>query len=85
MTTNPIKPTTDLEQFYAQYLKDPMLQERLKAATSPENLCELAVELGKEQGYCFTKEEAMAALESSGVARSRDADQGDPPYIFGGK
>ncbi|MBW4553463.1 MAG: Nif11-like leader peptide family natural product precursor [Aphanocapsa sp. GSE-SYN-MK-11-07L] len=54
--------TTALEQFYTELLKDPMLQERLKAATDPENLCELAVELGKEKGYSFTKEEVLAAM-----------------------
>ena len=63
MTTTTTKKTTDLEQFYAELLKDPMLQERLKAATTPENLCKLAVELGKERGYAFTKEEALAALQ----------------------
>lgn len=64
-TTTTIKITTDLEQFYAEVLKDRMLQERLKAATDPENLIELAVELGKEKGYFFTKEEiiATAAIE----------------------
>ena len=63
--TTTSKITTDLEQFYAEVLKDLMLQERLKAATDPENLIELAVELGKEKGYSFTKEEifATAAIE----------------------
>lgn len=63
MKTTTTKTTTDLQQFYAQYLKDPMLQEQLKAATTPENLCEMAVELGKKQGYFFTKEEALAAFQ----------------------
>lgn len=85
MTTNPIKPTTDLEQFYAQYLKDPMLQEQLKAATTPENLCELAVKLGKEQGYCFTQEEAMAALESGKVGKPGDPPRVDPPILIATK
>ena len=62
MTTT-TKTTSDLQQFYAELLKDPMLQERLKAATTPKNLCALAVELGKEKGYSFTKEEALAALQ----------------------
>lgn len=61
MTTTTAK-TTNLEQFYTELLKDPMLQERLKAATSPENLTELAVELGKTKGYAFTKEEVLAAM-----------------------
>lgn len=54
--------TTDLEQFYIDLLQDPMLQERLKAATDPESLSELAIELGKEKGYLFTKEEVLAAM-----------------------
>lgn len=61
-TTTTTKTTTDLEQFYTEVLKDPMLQERLKAATDPDSLCELAVELGKEKGYSFTKEEVLAAM-----------------------
>lgn len=61
MTTT-IQATTDLERFYYELLQDPMLQERLKAATDPNHLCELAVELGWEKGYCFTKEEALAAM-----------------------
>ncbi|MBD2729698.1 Nif11 family protein [Nostoc sp. FACHB-892] len=54
--------TTDLEQFYTEVLKDSVLQERLKAATDAENLSKLAVELGKEKGYFFTKEEVLAAM-----------------------
>lgn len=54
--------TTNLEQFYLELLKDPMLQERLKAATDPDSLCELAVKLGEEKGYFFTKEEVLAAM-----------------------
>ncbi len=61
-TTTTTKTTTDLEQFYTELLKDPMLQEQLKAATDPASLSELAVELGKEKGYFFTKEEVLAAM-----------------------
>lgn len=61
-TTITTKKTSDLEGFYQELLTDPMLQERLKAATNPESLCELAVSLAKEKGYSFTKEEALAAM-----------------------
>ena len=61
-TKTTTKTITDLEQFCIELLKDPMLQERLKAATDPDSLCELAVELGNEKGYSFTKEEALAAM-----------------------
>lgn len=56
-----ITTTTIFKQFYTALLKDPVLQERLKAAINPESLSELAVELEKENGYSFTKEEVLAA------------------------
>jgi predicted ribosomally synthesized peptide with nif11-like leader len=57
-----IQATTALDQFYHAVLQDPMLQERLKAATDPENLCELAAELGQQKGYSFTKEDVLSAI-----------------------
>lgn len=53
---------TNLEQFYQEVLVDPVLQEKLKAAVDPDSLCQLAIQLGEEQGYHFTKEEVQAAL-----------------------
>ena len=77
-TTTPTKTTSGLQQFYTQLLKDPMLQEQLKAATTPENLCELAVELGKEQGCAFTKEEALAALKIEMAFAGEYVEVGEP-------
>jgi hypothetical protein len=57
MLTTTTKTTTNLEQFYQELLQDTILQERLKAATDTDSLCELAVEMGKEKGYEFTKAE----------------------------
>ncbi len=59
--------TTSLEQFYQEVLGDVTLQERLKAATSTEELVEIAGQLGAEKGYSFTKEELLAvmAIESA--------------------
>jgi predicted ribosomally synthesized peptide with nif11-like leader len=54
--------TSDLEQFYSKLLSDTVLQEKLKAATNLEHLCQLAIQLGKECGYSFTPEEVEAAL-----------------------
>jgi hypothetical protein len=51
-----------LEQFYPQLLKSPELQAKLKSATDPESLCQMAVQLGKEMGYSFTIEQARAAM-----------------------
>ena len=61
-----------LEQFYQQLLKSPELQAKLKAATDPESLCQMAVELGKEMGYSFTIEQARAAMAIE-VAMGGDA------------
>lgn len=54
--------TTSLEQFYQEVLGDVTLQERLKAATSSEELVSIALQLGAEKGYSFTKEEVLAAM-----------------------
>lgn len=53
---------TNLEQFYQEVLVNPSLQEKLTAATNPNDLCQLAVKLGEERGYCFTQEEVQAAM-----------------------
>jgi hypothetical protein len=70
--------TTDLEQFYTEVLKDPILQERLKSATDPDSLCELAVELGKAKGYSFTKEEALAAMAIEAAMGGEYVEVGEP-------
>jgi hypothetical protein len=43
-------------------LKSPELQAKLKEASDPESLCQLAVQLGNEMGYSFTIEQARAAM-----------------------
>jgi Nif11 domain len=50
--------TTDnsLKQFYQELLKSPELQAQLKAASDPESLCQMAVQLVAEMGYSFTIE-----------------------------
>lgn len=76
-TTTTTKTTTALEQFYTELLKDSVLQERLKAATDPESLSELAVELGKEKGYSFTKEEVLAAMAIEAAMGGEYVEVGD--------
>jgi len=61
-----------LEQFYQQLLKSPELQAKLKSATDPESLCQMAVQLGEEMGYSFTIEQARAAMAIE-VAMGGDA------------
>ncbi len=50
----PKNQTTSLGQFYQEVLNDPVLQEQLKAATDPESLCQLIMELGATKGHSFT-------------------------------
>ena len=54
--------SNSIEQFYQELLKSPELQAKLKQASDPESLCQLAVQLGNEMGYSFTIEQARAAM-----------------------
>ncbi|MBV8883273.1 MAG: Nif11 family protein [Chroococcidiopsidaceae cyanobacterium CP_BM_RX_35] len=78
MTTIITKTTSQLEQFYTELLADPLMQERLKAATDPKSLSELAVELGKAKGYSFTKEEVLAAMAIEAAIGGEYVEVGDP-------
>ena len=80
-TTTTTKTTTDLEKFYTELLKDSVLQEQLKAATDLESLCDLAVELGKEKGYFFTKEEVLAAMAIEVAMGGEYVEVGDPLVV----
>jgi hypothetical protein len=62
VVTNLPATSNSLEQFYQELLKSPQLQAKLKEASDPESLCQLAVQLGNEMGYSFTIEQARAAL-----------------------
>ncbi len=62
VATNLQTTSNSMEQFYQELLKSPELQAKLKQASDPESLCQLAVQLGKEMGYSFTIEQARAAM-----------------------
>jgi hypothetical protein len=62
VATNLQTTSNSMEQFYQELLKSPELQAKLKQASDPESLCQLAVKLGEEMGYSFTIEEARAAM-----------------------
>lgn len=61
-TTNQKTTNNGLEQFYQELLKSPELQAKLKTASDPESLCQMAVNLGADMGYEFTIEQARAAM-----------------------
>jgi hypothetical protein len=62
IATNLQTTSNSMEQFYQELLKSPELQAKLKQASDPESLCQLAVQLGNEMGYSFTIEQARAAM-----------------------
>ena len=70
---------SSLELFYEEVLRDSSLQEQLKAATSTENLIEIAVNLGAERGYDFDKAQITKYLESS---EDIDLNQASVPMAF---
>ena len=58
--TQQVSPRTipaDLQAFIQAVLKDPRLQDQLKAAPDRESFVELAVQLGRAKGYSFTSED----------------------------
>ncbi len=77
-TTTTTKTTTALALFYTELLQNPVLQERLQAATDTESLAKLAVELGQEKGYSFTKDEALAAMAIEAAMGGEYVEVGDP-------
>jgi hypothetical protein len=62
VVTNLQTTSNSLEQFYQELLKSPELQTKLKQASDPESLCQLAVQLGNEMGYSFTIEQVRAVV-----------------------
>jgi hypothetical protein len=54
--------TPNLAQFNLELLSSPILHQQLKAATSPDHLSQLTVQLFAERGYHFTAEELQAFL-----------------------
>ena len=71
--TQQVSPQTipaDLQAFIRAVLKDPRLQDQLKAAPDQKSLVELAVQLGRAKGYSFTSEN----LEAMMVQQNRSAE-----------
>lgn len=46
-----------IEQFYQEVLQEPALQQQLESANSKETFLNIAVELGKGNGYSFDTRE----------------------------
>ncbi|MUG95829.1 Nif11-like leader peptide family natural product precursor [Scytonema sp. UIC 10036] len=55
-----------LEQFKQVISNDVALQEKLRAIANPDTFIEQVVQLGEENGYSFTPEEAAEALAEIG-------------------
>lgn len=55
----------NVNQFYQIVSRNPELQLQFQFATDEENLVNMAVELGQQHGYSFTKEEVIQAIALS--------------------
>ena len=88
VVTNLQTTSNSMEQFYQELLKSPELQAKLKQASDPESLCQLAVQLGNEMGYSFTIEQAHAAMAIEvaigDVIEESNLSTGIPRAAFGG-
>lgn len=60
--------TKEIEQFHRLVLQDPLLKERLKQSSDRESFLNLAVELGKQNGFSFTYTEAKAYISQNLLA-----------------
>jgi Nif11 domain len=60
--------TKEVEQFHQLVLQDTSLKERLKQSGDRESFLNLAVELGKQNGYSFTYNEAKAYISQNLLA-----------------
>lgn len=77
--------TQALEQFKQQVLQDPTLSEQFKAASSPDEFVNLAVQLGQQLGYSFTAEDIQTALsEQSAAGQTQELDDSQLEAIAGG-
>ena len=88
VVTNLQTTSNSMEQFYQELLKSPELQAKLKQASDPESLCQLAVQLGNEMGYSFTIEQVRAAMAIEvaigDVIEESNLSTGIPRAAFGG-
>lgn len=54
-----------LQQFYQRVLREPSLQEHLRAAPDRASIVRRAIELGEQHGYSFTAEEVEDAMKQA--------------------
>lgn len=55
---------TNLEQFCAEVLLDPSLQEKLRAIGSKPEFVEQVVKTGGERGFVFSEEDVREAMRA---------------------
>lgn len=58
--------SNDFRQFTNDLGTDPTVRSRLENATSKEQYVETILQVGKEKGYDFRKEDVTAALDKGG-------------------
>lgn len=61
-------PPNDWEQFHQLVLRDPALQERLRAALDWPEFLRLTLELGAQRGYHFSTDDVRATHQANRCA-----------------
>jgi predicted ribosomally synthesized peptide with nif11-like leader len=62
---------SEIERFHQEVQRDPRLQDRLRQANNESKLVSVALELGQEKGYKFTKQELEAYLHEAGKSLAK--------------
>jgi predicted ribosomally synthesized peptide with nif11-like leader len=61
----------DVQRLHQEVLQDVALQQRLRDAKDDQSLVALALEIGQQKGYTFTKEEAQQYIKDLNISRSQ--------------
>ncbi len=76
----------EMQRFHQEIMGDPALQKRLRQATNDSSLVSLALELGQERGYKFTKLEVEEYIkEVKGSSSEKKLSDEQLEAIVGGR
>lgn len=76
---------SNTERFYQFVQNNQQLQQQLGAAQNKENFHELAVQLGQENGYIFTAEEAKAFINQKSQESESELSDTELAAVAGGQ
>ena len=70
-----------VKKFYKATFEDETLQKKLLEPTDIENFVETAVEVGRENGYEFTKDEMQSTMDGYGRSKSFEGIEMESEWI----